>query len=93
MFQLVARTAEADQLSLLCVWIKNRQRKIRTIRQVFHMMDDGGWGVAAFLFAPVTLPPVEEGHFSAGFFPFRPVVERSLPACLDQSFELFKSCF
>lgn len=75
MFFLVARAAEGYELTFLCLRIVDGQREVRPIRQMLHVMDQGGGAVPAFLPAADTLSPVQVYHLAAYSLPFRPGVK------------------
>lgn len=81
MLQLVAGLAQAEELTLAGLRVKERQRKIRARVKVLDMVDKHGAAVFAMCLAQLALMPVVGKHPFPAFMPCRPPVELVATAC------------
>lgn len=75
MLQLVAGLAQAEELTLAGLRVKERQREIRPITQALDMVDKHGAAVFALRLAQLALMPVIVKHPFPAFMPRRPPVK------------------
>lgn len=75
MYFLVASLAQADKLSLVCVWIVQTKRKVWPVFDVLDMVDDNRTAVPAPCLAPLAIIVIKLQYLCPELLPFRPVIE------------------